>query len=542
MSTEQRYETKRLDHLGIVAGVCHEIDLIETVNQAVGPHESKVSCGASVQAMVLNALGFSSRALYLVPQYLANKPVDLLIQPGFTAEDFNDDALGRSLDRLYEVGVTEVFTHVVRKALSTFGIEHQFYHLDSSSFHLHGQYTIDDPKPEAIEITYGYSKDHRPDLKQVVLNLITGHRSQLPVWMEVLSGNQSDKESFPQSIRSFCQQMQESQNCFFVVDSALYSAGNLSDLQGTRWLTRVPETLTMAKELIAEIETEAMTVLQNGYAYHEVIRTYGGAKQRWVLIFSPLAAQREEKTLQRHIKKEEEKAARAWRQLQGQVFNCPEDALTALAKVQKGWKYHQLQAEVKPLTRYAGPGRPRRDTKPEIVGYQLHGGVIENEAAIAQKRSRLGRFILATNELNQDTLSAERMLLQYKTQAVSVERGFRFLKDPLFFADSLFLKKPSRIMALTMIMVLSLLIYALAERKLRLQLAETGQRVPNQVGKTTQTPTMRWIFQLFEGIDVLLVYQGARQVGRQVLNLNQTHRDIIRLLGPPVEKCYLLAS
>ena len=93
MNTEQAYETKRIDHLGIVAGICHEIGLIEAIDQAVGPSQRKVSCGAAVQAMVLNALGFSSRALYLMPQYMDNKPVDLLIAPGLQAEDFNDDTL-----------------------------------------------------------------------------------------------------------------------------------------------------------------------------------------------------------------------------------------------------------------------------------------------------------------------------------------------------------------------------------------------------------------------------------------------------------------
>ena len=122
-----------------------------------------------------------------------------------------------------------------------------------------------------------------------------------------------------------------------------------------------------------------------------------------------------------------------------------------------------------------------------------------------------------------------------------MEHGFRFLKDPLFFTDRFFLKNPGRIMALTMIMVLALLIYALAERKLRHQLAATGQSVPNQVGKKTQTPTMRWVFQLFEGIDLLLVRQNGHLVARRVLNLKPVHRDILRLLGPPVEKCYLLA-
>ena len=127
MSTEQSFETKRIDHLGIVAGICHEIGLIESIDQAVGQSERKVSCRDAVQAMVLNALGFSSRALDLMPQYLDNKLVDLLIRPELEAADFNDDSLGRSLDQLFEAGVTEVFAEVARHALEVYGIEYRFY-------------------------------------------------------------------------------------------------------------------------------------------------------------------------------------------------------------------------------------------------------------------------------------------------------------------------------------------------------------------------------------------------------------------------------
>jgi transposase len=91
-----------------------------------------------------------------------------------------------------------------------------------------------------------------------------------------------------------------------------------------------------------------------------------------------------------------------------------------------------------------------------------------------------------------------------------------------------------------MIMVLALLVYSLAERKLRLQLAESGQSALNQVGKETQTPTMRWVFQVFEGIDLLIIRQNDQIVHRQVLNLQQKHLTVLRLLGPPVENCYNL--
>jgi transposase len=165
MDKAQRFETQRIDHLGIVAGISQEIGLIAEIDWIVGDSERKVSYGRAVLAMVLNALGFSGRALYLMPDYLHNKPVDLLIGPGLSADDFNDETLGRSLEALYQKGVSEVFVQVASQALRVYKIEHDFVHLDSSSFHLHGQYALENPDQKAITITYGYSRDHHPDLK-----------------------------------------------------------------------------------------------------------------------------------------------------------------------------------------------------------------------------------------------------------------------------------------------------------------------------------------------------------------------------------------
>ena len=95
MSEEQRFETQRMDHHGIVAGICHEIGLVEQIDQVVGRCERKASCGKATLAMVLNGLGFSGRAMYLMPDYLRNKPVDLLINPDLSPEDINNDTLGR---------------------------------------------------------------------------------------------------------------------------------------------------------------------------------------------------------------------------------------------------------------------------------------------------------------------------------------------------------------------------------------------------------------------------------------------------------------
>jgi len=539
MSEETIYETERIDHHGIVTGISLEIELVETIDKKVGESGRKVSCGEGTLAMIQNALGFSSRALYLMPDYMRNKPVDMLIRPGLEAEDFNDDTLGRCLDDLYAYGVTEVFASVTSRALSVYGIDHQFVHLDSSSFHLHGEYDVEAPGEEMVSITHGYSRDHRPDLKQVVAQIITSHKSNLPVWLEVLSGNSSDKESFSESVTAYCKHLAEGKKPYFVMDSAGYSEKSLKEIKDILWLMRVPEILAEAKRLVKETNPDQMVELEPGYFGKEVKSEYGSIAQRWLVVYSQAAFEREIRTLEKAQAREQETAEKQWRKVCQFVFNCQEDAEAACKQFNQHWKYHQASQKITPITQYAHSGRPAAGAQPDVVGYSLIGSVEPYATGVEEAKRSLGKFIIATNELDAQNLSASAMLENYTAQGISVERGFRFLKDPLFFANSLFLKNLARIMALIMIMGLALLIFALGERKLREALNQNNESIPDQKGKPTQTPTLRWVFQIFEGLDVLSVWVDGRLVTRKLLNLRPVHQQVIRLLGPQVQKCYL---
>jgi transposase len=488
MSAGQTYETQRIDHLGIVSGICQEIALIEQIDDQVKPSDRKVSCGRGTQALILNALGFVGRALYLMPDYLHNKPVDLLIDTDLTAEDFNDDTLGRCLDDLYAAGVNEVFYKVASHALQVYGLQPKFYHLDSSSFHLHGAYDAEEPEREAISITYGYSKDHRPDLKQMVLQLITSHKSALPVWLEVLSGNSNDKKTFKATVKAYCKQLRDHEQPYLVMDSAGFSEETLKEAQEVYWLMRVPETLAQANKLVKETRSEEMSELEPGYQGKEVVCEYAGIIQRWLVVFSEAAQSRELKTLGKSQGRELESAQKDWRKIEGQNFNCQTDAEKALGQFNKKWKYYQATAKAIPSMQYPRRGRPTAQDQKKVVGYNLQGSIEVNETALDEAKRSLGRFIIATNDLAASRLPAQAMLENYKDQGVSVERGFRFLKDPLFFAHSLFLKKLERLMALLMVMGLSLLIYSLAERKLRQALKQMQATIPDQRRKPTQKP------------------------------------------------------
>ncbi len=148
-------------------------------------------------------------------------------------------------------------------------------------------------------------------------------------------------------------------------------------------------------------------------------------------------------------------------------------------------------------------------------------------------------FVIATNEFDTDSLTDRQLLEVYKEQGVTVERGFRFLKDPMFYAESLYLKSPKRIMALIMVMTLSLLMYALAERRIRSALAEADAHIWDQKDKPTQRPTVRWVFMIFE--DVLLLYSTTGEsVWKAPSNIREEHRIVLECLGPLYQKMYFL--
>jgi hypothetical protein len=174
-------QNERLDHLGIVAGVCREIGMAQWLDQVAGEQRRVVSVGTATAAMVLNGLGFSNRQLYLVPQFFENKPVEHLLGKGISADMLNDDCLGRTLDWIYEHDPTVLFAGLAQQARQRFGISTKYLHVDTTSFSVSGAYEQqEEGEPTSIAITYGYSRDHRADLKQWMLALVTTHEGDLP--------------------------------------------------------------------------------------------------------------------------------------------------------------------------------------------------------------------------------------------------------------------------------------------------------------------------------------------------------------------------
>jgi transposase len=534
-------EVTNLDHLGIVAGLIDEIRLVEQINELVveQPGE-KVSPGHAVKAMILNGLGLFSSPLYLFPKFFEGKPTEHLIGEGIEAKHLNDDRLGRVLDKLYLTGLEDIFLSIALKAIKQFSVSVESVHLDSTSLSVEGEYQNNSTEeinvevaseegeklnpPQLIQITYGYSRDKRPDLKQFMVDLICSGDGDIPLFLRTGSGNESDQKVFPEIFKQFRNQVNF--DSLMVADSALYTAENLKQMQDLKWLTRVPFRLKPAQALARQVKSSQMIPSSlYGYCYSIHQRTYGEIEQRWLVVESDQRKESDQKRIEKKIEKDRLEAEKQLRELSRQTYACVPDALKAVKKLESKFKYHQLsQIET----------REEKENKRDYLRVKITAALKENPEKIQEEKQLAGRFILATNVLDEAELSPEQMLIEYKGQQ-STERGFRFLKDPMFLADSIFLKSPERIQALALIMGLCLLVYNLGQRELRSALVRRGEMIKNQLGKETNSPTLRWIFQQFQAVH-LLKFRGENEVS----NLTDERLNLLQLFPKPCQQYYLL--
>ena len=159
---------------------------------------------------------------------------------GIEAKHLNDDRIGRVLDQLWSFGLSSLFVRLAMAAVAKFDVSVHQAHLDSSSFAVHGEYlcesnisssvkatsseksdleALDEGEPVTIKVRRGYSRDHRPDLKQFVTNLCCSRDGGVPLFLDVASGNQSDRQQFGHLMCEVQEQWQI--ETLFVVDAAI---------------------------------------------------------------------------------------------------------------------------------------------------------------------------------------------------------------------------------------------------------------------------------------------------------------------------------
>jgi transposase len=532
---------ERLDHLGFIASVIKDLRLIGMVDARLVPDaQEEITPGEAVAGMILNGLGFANRPLSLTPQFFANTPLDRLCRDGVRAERWNRCKLGRTLDEVHAYGCDLLFSELALAVCVQEGIDQRFHHLDTTSFSLSGDY-VPESDEQAITITHGYSKDHRPDLKQAVLELLVAQDGGVPMLSKSWDGNASDTQVFQERAAALLTAFVHAPTPrYLVADAKLYHEANALTLTKLGFITRIPSTL----KLVAQAITQALTAdlwahLDETTRYHRLELCHYGMAQRWLVVSSQAALERAEASVTKAQQREWDALEKQRFHLQAQRFETPKAAHAALVTLAKSWRYHQVEtSQVIAHTHYACKGRPTSRSPIKAMAWQIHAQVRPDHERIAFRKQQEACFVIGTN-IDATQLRDPEVIHAYKAQA-QIEGGFRFLKDPLFFVSSLFVKKPCRIQGLLMVMTLALLVYSITQRRLRQQLARQNETIPNQITQPTERPTLRWVFQLLEGIHRVRV-TGQETVHDLIEGLNAVQIKILRLLGEEVCRLYQIS-
>ena len=520
-------------HLPAAAAYCRTLGLVELIDQMV-PTGMDLRPGLAVQAMVLDTLS-GRTPLYRVEQFVADHDVELLLGEAVPAHVFTDTNLGRSLDAIFAAGTAHIVTALGVRAVATFGLDASALSFDTTSTNVWGAYRAGDDDNEASlsgpVITHGHSKDHRPDLKQFMTELLCVERG-VPIFGRTLDGNTSDKTANNQMLSRISTLMAQhglGPGAFvYVADSAMVTEKNLTAVGTNQFLTRLPATYNDCARVIAAAVAADAWVPIGPLAEHaaantnkstnrppaeykacESAVTLYGTTYRAVVVHSDAHDKRRQKKLAKAVVDSATSITAALRTVPD-VYDCEADALAAAARAKKlSDRLHTVTATVHPVEVRRRGRPPVNRPAPTHTRYVLSWELTVNTAGVEKERRVAGCFVLLTNVPHHGDrgLDAARLLQTYKGQ-YGVEQDFAFLKDPLVVND-LFLKTPSRIDALGMILIIALLIVRLMERSMRAHVANTNTTMPGWDRKQTTKPTTFMMIIAMTGIMVACV--GGRR-------------------------------
>ena len=509
-------------HLPVAAAYCRHLGLAELVDRMV-PSQMALRPGLVVQALVLDTLS-GRTPLYRVEQFLVGQDVELLLGEAVAARAFNDTNLARSLDAIFAAGTSKIVTELGIRAAAAFRLDTTVPSYDTTSTSVWGDYRAceSEQPPAGPVVTHGHSKDHLPELKQFMTELLCVDRG-VPVFGRTLNGNSSDKTSNNQLLSRISSIMARhglGPGAFvYVADSAMVTENNLDAIGPNRFISRLPATYAECRRAITDAVdaaawinlgrlAENVTATARPCAEYKAFETsvvLYGKTYRAVVVHSSSHDKRRQKKLDKAIATSAKSIKAELGGLQT-VYFCEADAKTAAARAERlSDRLHKVVAAVRPVE-VRRPGRPPANRPaPTNTRYELSLELIENAAGVDRERSLAGCFVLLSNVPveGESAMEAAQLLRTYKGQ-YGVESDFSFLKDPLVVND-LFLKTPSRIDALGMVLIIALMVWRLMERTMRTYVENEKTALPGWDRRDTTKPTAFMMTTAMTGIMVAVI-------------------------------------
>lgn len=458
------------------------------------------------------------------------------------AQRLSDDALARALDQLFDADRASLLTALILRAVQVFQIDTSQIHNDSTSVKFSGAYEQQNPK--GLQLLHGFSKDHRPDLKQLVYSLSISADGAVPVHYKAYPGNQTDDPTHWETWQMLCRLVGRA-DFLYVADGKLCVTQTMQRIaaQGGRFVTVLPCLRREAKEFAQQAQEakvqwtplwrrralrkgkrrECFELAQGTYPLKEGFQLYWYRSSEKRLHDAQLRQQHVQKALQRLSRLNERRG------------RCPktEPAIRRAAQrvldkygVEK-WIGFQIKPRIRYQKRQSTRGRPGAQTrvwKERIVTLVFTAHL--DPIALARAASTDGIFPLVTNT----DLSPLEVLKRYKYQPRLEKRHCLF--KSVLEVSPVFLKKNTRIEALMFIYFTAELVAALLERAVRKNMSASGlDSLPIlPEGRQSQSPSYRQIIEAFESCEKIDLYeknQLSRVFGPSLTELQQR---LLRLL------------
>jgi transposase len=538
LADTEKWKFTDVQFLPIVREFAKRLNLVETINTMVDSRMN-VSPGDAVLAMVMDTVT-GRKPLYRLEESLHDLDTELILGKPIDPAEFNDTNLGRVMDKLHETGTQRIFSQVSQNAINGFKLDTKHHHFDTTSVTVFGDY---EDKGSSLKITHGYSKDKRPDLKQFMISMLCVDRN-IPIIGKTVDGNASDKTLNNELLSNISAHMAEHGfkpgASIYIADSAFVTSDNLAKAveSDIRFLSRLPANFNECKKAISDAIAadgwqDIGTLTDDGsekrppafYRHYDTTVTIDGRPYRAIVIHSSAYDKRRNKRIDRILKDSRSELDKKIKETIPQPFKCLPDAEAAAQTLIRSAEksLHRMSVDITETPRY-GRGRPKKGEirQPTHLEYDLNITIEEDPEKTEKIRLEAGCFVLITNVPDREEeqeWSGPELLRLYKEQD-GIEKNFGFLKDPAI-VNAIFLKKPERIEALGLILLLSLLLWRLIERSLKLYVKETGELLPGWKNRKTNSPTTFMMTTKF--LNILVITIGKHRKLAKPLNSIQMH-------------------
>jgi transposase len=545
--------------LPLINAILDRLQLQNCLEQMLPQEDRRVVVPTATGVVVLlkNIL-LSREPLYGVADWGVRQAPDLL---GLTTQQilaFNDDRMGRCLDRLFDADCGSVALRAAANAVREFHVSLDELHNDSTTVTFHGTYPS--AKEEQVvrgrrapAITWGHNKDHRPDLKQVLYIMTVTEDGAVPVQFRVESGNTTDDQTHQATWDLLCQ-LSERRNFLYVADSKLATRENMAYLhqRGGRFLTVLPRTRSEDEKFRQTLAANQVTwrhvwdkTDENGKVCDRfsVCDTPSTSSDGYRLVWFHSTLKAELDAMIRGAQQE-----RALQELAalGQKLRSPRTRYRTASRVWEAIERILTERDVKCLVQVqvesredekyhqASRGRPTSRTRyVRKVTTRFDLSYTVDQTALERERRGDGVFPLITNDFD----ASERDLLWAYKKQPAIEKRFSQMKTD-FSVAPVHLHSASRIEAFLCVYFLALLVEALLERELRQALkdADVNSLPLYPEGRPCRCPTAPRVFDAFDNVQRHNLAAEGQLCAVLVTELSPLQRQILQLLGHPPEQ------